>query len=108
MKADTVGPWVNIYTDFGRYIEAPCVVLYFVDVEITGHLCIVGTQFQSDIRLADTVTKAIVSGKTERQLEYGMLLVGGQCRRAVDRQCLTWNVFIVSVIINKCTDRQIR
>ena len=38
MKADTVGPWVNIYTDFGRYIEAPCVVLYFVDVEITGHL----------------------------------------------------------------------
>lgn len=65
MKADTVGPWVNIYTDFGRYIEAPCVVLYFVDVEITGHLCIVGTQFQSDIRLADTVTKAIVSGKTE-------------------------------------------
>ena len=105
METDAVGPWVNVYTDFGRYIEAPCIIFHFVDVEVARHLCIVGTQLQSDVGLKDTVTEAIVSGKTERQLEYGVLLVGGQCRRIVDRQCLTRNVFIVSVIVDKCTDR---
>ena len=107
VKTDAVGPGVDIHADFGREVEAPGIVLYFVDVEFTRQLGIVGTEFQTDIRLAVVVAEPVVGQHPEGYLEEGVLLVGGQSRCSGQGDGLTGDVLVVGVILQEAADGQV-
>lgn len=108
MQARTVSPRVNVETDFRRYVESPCIFIGFKYIESGLQLCILCTEFYTHIRLECTATvPRITCGKTERQLEYGMLLVGIQTAARTDRQGLTAEIFMVAMISQEASQSKV-
>ena len=96
-----VGERINVHTYFGRCVETPSLVSDFQNVKVGSELCKVGTQFHSDVRLAHAVTETIPCCGTERQLEYGVLLVGSDSGCFVYRECLTGDILVIRMVIQE-------
>ena len=109
VQSRTVSPRINTETYFRRYIEAPGIVFGFEYVESRLQLRILRTDFYAYIRLEDTATiPRITGGKTERQLEQRMLLVGIDASAFCQWKCLASEIFMVAVVGQEASQCEIR
>jgi len=99
VQTRTVSPRIDVEADFGGYVEAPCIFVGFERVESGLQLRILCAEFDAYIRLECTAAVPCVTrGETERQLEYGVLLVGVQATAFANRQGLTAEIFMIAMI----------